>query len=302
MNKHRQNRQTRNHKRNKRRLTRKRGGGNINSKIYNDILKAVKDGNLSELQKIITTIESSNIKEGLTKVREYVNKIDPEGDRKTPLLYAIESKSPNSISIVKTLISYGADITKKDLQFGDSPLYIAITQTPNAPPVQNTNKPKYEELKAMSTEKVKILLEAAFGNAMNELSNTTYANNSQMINEAKDILAEFVNERNNEVGGLQTPLMQAARTGNMEVVKILLRAGANLLDKDKFQVDATFYAKMNKYAKKDVYEMLNDIKKSIPLGTEAYLAALEKHDLIPPEPSQNNGNTGTGAVGAGAGE
>jgi ankyrin repeat protein len=149
-----------------------------------------------------------------------VNASDPEGS--TPLLVAIVNAHYDMAS---ALLEFGADPNQTDLT-GTGPLYAAVDMHTMAPMVGRPSPKPSGRL--VAPDVIKLLIDKG-ANPNATLRRPAYGKHHDLVGDA------FMGEGT-------TPLMRAARTGDVEVMRILLADGANPAARRKDLSTALFIA------------------------------------------------------------
>ncbi|MCL2144046.1 MAG: ankyrin repeat domain-containing protein [Endomicrobia bacterium] len=230
-------------------------------------------------------------------------KYDDE-DKMTPLLFAVSENSLNSPRVIQALVDAGANADIKREEDGSTPLLLAARYAGNpeiinilvkaGSNIEEKNKYGYTPLmlavrKNNSNPQIAVALilnkagvNAAFDKKYDDedkMTSLMYAVSEYMLNKPKVIQALIdagadINVKNAK--DERTPLLIAAgNANNTEIIDILVKAGSNIEEKDKYGYTPLMLALKNNYAHPDIAIALikykADVNAALPENSSAPL-------------------------------
>jgi len=215
---------------------------------YTPLMLAIRKNNVNPGVAIALILDKADVNASFDK------KYDDE-DKMTPLMYAVSEYMLNKPKVIRALIDAGANINAKNEKDGRTPLMIAATSANNTEIIDILIKAgsKIEEKDKYGYTPLMLALKYNYANPDIAISlikykadvNATLAENSStpliialgesIVTKPKVIqaLIDYGAGVNAKDISAMTPLMDAAKYSTEEVVKILLKAGADLNAKDK---------------------------------------------------------------------
>jgi ankyrin repeat protein len=145
-------------------------------------------------------------------------------DNWSPIEATIIGQKETRLEIIKTLVSYGADVNLFGSQ--QSALFVELRAL-------MFNSELTEKEQVLTKEIIEFLLKSGASPVEKDgstlLHYLSYAGSLDMINAFYPECRQFINAQNDHG---QTPLMWAARGGNVSVVEILIESGADIYTPD----------------------------------------------------------------------